>query len=281
MVKDVGDGDFDVEVIERSFEIPVLVDFWAQWCGPCRMLGPVLEQLAGESEGTFELVKVDTDKAPRTGTRYAIRSIPAVKLFVKGKPIAEFVGALPGGSIRKFLAEHLPSPADAKFEEGQQRLAGGDQAGARAAFEGALELHASHAKAHLALARLALDEGNAEQVEHHVEAIELGTPEREKAEFVRKARVFRDECEALGGAGAAAARTAIDEDDVDAWYALGCGHALAHRWQEALDCFLESVMRKPKHRDAAAHKAMLVVFGLIGRDHELTDPYQRKLQIYT
>jgi putative thioredoxin len=281
VIKEVGDGDFDVEVLERSHEIPVLVDFWAEWCGPCRMLGPVLEQIAEENEGRFELVKLDTDAAPHTATHYGIRSIPAVKLFVGGKVIAEFVGALPGGTIRKFLAEHLPSVADAKLSEGQAKLAADDHAGARAAFEAALALDPDHPKAHLALARLALDEGDATSVEQHVEAIDASTPEREQAGFVRKALVFRRECDAIGGRLAAEARVTADPKDVDAWYALGCCLAVEHQWQQALDAFLESVMRKNKHRDAAAHKAMLTVFGLLGRDHELTDPYQRKLQIYT
>lgn len=281
MIKEVSDGDFDVEVLERSHEIPVLVDFWAEWCGPCRMLGPVLEQIAEEHHGTFELAKLDTDAAPRTSARYGIRSIPAVKLFVGGKVIAEFVGALPGGSIRKFLAEHLPSEADARVAEGEARLAAAELPAARAAFEAALALHPAHPRAHLALARLALDEGDSTAVEQHVEAIDLAAPEREKAEFVRKAIAFHHEGQAIGGRAAAEARVAADPKDLDAWYALGCCLAVEHRWQEALDAFLESVMRRPKHRDAAAHKAILVVFGLLGRDHELTDPYQRKLQIYT
>jgi putative thioredoxin len=280
MVKEVSDADFDVEVLERSHEIPVLVDFWAEWCGPCRMLGPVLEQIA-EGDDRFELAKLDTDAAPRTAGSHGIRSIPAVKLFVKGKVVAEFIGALPGGRIRRFLDDHLPSEADARASEGDAKLAAGDLAAARAAFEAALALAPSHPAARLALARLALDEGDADAVEQHVEAIDATTPEHEKAAFVRKALAFRRECDAIGGRAAAEARVAADDKDLDAWYALGCCHAVEHHWQQALDAFLESVMRKNKHRDAAAHKAMLVVFGLLGRDHELTDPYQRKLQIYT
>lgn len=281
MATEAGDANFDVEVLERSHEIPVLVDFWAPWCGPCRMLGPVLEKIAEQGAGTFELVKIDVDQAPQVSARYRVQSIPAVKLFIGGKVAGEFVGALPGGTIRKFLAHHLPSPADAELEEGRRRLAAQDLAGAKAAFEAALGLDAAHPAAHLALARLALDEGDAAAVEQHVEAIALGTPERDQAEFVRKALVFRREHDAIGGQAAAEARVAADAEDLDAWYALGCCHAVAHRFQAALDAFLEGVMRKPKYRDAAAHKAMLVVFGLIGREHELTDPYQRKLQIYT
>lgn len=280
MVMEIGEAEFDAQVLERSHELPVLVDFWAEWCGPCRMLGPVLEEIA-EGDDRFALVKVDTDQAPKISARYGIRSIPAVKLFVKGKVVAEFVGALPGGSIRKFLDEHLPSEADAQFEAGRAKLVAGDLAGARTAFEAVLGLDAAHSGAHLALAQLALDQGDAAAVEQHAEAIPWGAPEHELAEFLRKAVVFRPECEAIGGEAAARARVEADEKDLDAWYGLGCCLAVAHRWQAALDAFLESVMRKNKYRDAAAHKAILVVFGLLGHDHELTDTYQRKLQIYT
>jgi putative thioredoxin len=280
MVKDVSDASFDVEVLERSYEVPVLVDFWAEWCGPCRMLGPVLEQIA-DGDPRFELAKVDTDAAPVAASRYEIRSIPAVKLFVKGKVVAEFVGALPGGSIRRFLEAHLPSEADEKVDEGRAALAAGDVEGARAALVAALELAPHHPEAHFGLARIAFDEGDAAAVEQHVDAIDLAAPARERAEFLRRALVLRAGAEAIGGRAAAEARVAADPKDLDAWYGLGCCLALEHRWQESLDAFLESIMRKPKHRGAAAHLAVLVIFGLLGHDHELTDPYQRKLQIYT
>src|SRR4029079_2734557 len=144
----VTEATFQSEVSQSTQ--PVLVDFWAEWCGPCRMLGPVLEEIAAENEGRFELAKLDTDAAPRTSAHYGVRSIPAVKLFVGGKVIAEFVGALPGGRVRKFLDENLPREPDARLSDGQTKLAAGDLSGARAAFEAALELDPSHPKAHLA-----------------------------------------------------------------------------------------------------------------------------------
>ncbi len=117
---DATDADFDARVLARSREVPVLVDFWAAWCGPCRVLGPVLEQVAGEYEGRVEVVKVDTDANQGVASRYGIRSIPAVKLFVGGAVAGEFVGAIPAGQVRAFLEEHLPNPAD---DEAAQALA--------------------------------------------------------------------------------------------------------------------------------------------------------------
>ena len=103
---DIGDDNFD-EVIKMSEEKPVLVDFWASWCMPCRMLGPVLERIAEESEGKFLLAKLNVDSNPVKSSEYGIMSIPSVKMFRKGKVVDEFVGALPESHIKKWLEKHI------------------------------------------------------------------------------------------------------------------------------------------------------------------------------
>ena len=109
---DVTEADFDTAVLARSREVPVLVDFWAPWCGPCRVLKPLLEKLAADYGGRFELAKLNSDEAPSVSARYAVRSIPAVKLFVDGQVVDEFTGALPEGQVRAFLDAHLPDEAE-------------------------------------------------------------------------------------------------------------------------------------------------------------------------
>ena len=119
-VKDVSTATFAAEVIERSRERPVVVDFWAAWCQPCRMIGPVLEQLAQEYRGKFLLAKLDVDANPQVSLAFRIQSIPAVMAFRDGRPVNEFIGAVPEASIRQFIESVLPSEADAVAAQAEQ-----------------------------------------------------------------------------------------------------------------------------------------------------------------
>ena len=117
----VGDDDFDQAVLERSREVPVLVDFWAPWCGPCRVIGPILERIADDMAGQLQLVKLNVDENPISAARFRVQSIPAVKLFADGKVRGEFVGAIPEAQIRAFLEENIPRQTGRKRPPRQVR----------------------------------------------------------------------------------------------------------------------------------------------------------------
>jgi putative thioredoxin len=278
-VSDVDAAGFPEAVIERSKDTPVLVDFWAAWCGPCRMLGPVLERIAAEPDAGFELVKVDIDANQSLAGQYAVSSIPAVKLFVDGKVAAEFLGALPESQVRAFLRQHIPSEADSAVAAGRALAKSGDGEAAKAAFETALAADDAHPGAHLELARLALARGDVDEVSGHIDAIDARADEYEQAQVLRAALDFAATCGEAGGEDACRARLTENEADLDARYELGACLAAAGRYREALDELLAVVSRDRKHRDEAARKAMVTIFGIVGIRSPLSDEYRDKLAL--
>jgi putative thioredoxin len=159
------DQSFDTDVIERSRTVPVVVDFWAEWCAPCRQLGPLLEQAVEETHGAVDLVKVDVDANPQVALRYRVQGIPAVKAFKDGRMVDEFTGAVPRVAVESFLRGLLPSEAD--------RLAAlGDEASIRRA----LELQPNHPAARAALVRL--ESGGDPVIAPALQALEEGETER-------------------------------------------------------------------------------------------------------
>ncbi len=150
--------DFQEEVIRVSHETPVVVDFWAEWCGPCRILGPVLERMAAKAEGRWQLAKVDTEAHPDLAAAYGIRSIPDVRLFVDGEPVDGFMGALPESAIQRWLDEALPQEVDrersAELARVEELIAQGEEAAAATALEGLLEGTPGDPELRFRLARL-------------------------------------------------------------------------------------------------------------------------------
>jgi putative thioredoxin len=243
VIKDVNEAEFMAEVVERSRERPVVVDFWAEWCGPCRQLGPALESAIQKREDKVDLAKVDVDSNQSLASAFGVQGIPAVKAFRDGKVVAEFTGAIPPAQIEQFLDGLVPSRAD-------ELAAAGDEASLREA----LEIDPRHPVAANQLGRLLLGRGDRD------EAVAL--LEQLAGDFIAEGLIAR----ATLGADA----DAEIEKAFAAWDA-GDPQAALEELQEVF-----SAEQDPDRRDLI-RKVMVAIFTELGPDHELAREHRRRL----
>jgi len=272
-VRDCTTATFEREVIEASRQHPVIVDFWAGWCGPCRVLGPTLERLARESNGAFSLVKVDVDENPELSQRFRVQGIPAVKAFVDGRQIDEFTGALPEAEIRRFLARIVPGPGAEAAKAGLALLSAGRTAEGEAELRRALALEPRQADALVALAKLEHAAGQPAEATRLLELVPPAEQDRRSAEL-SALRL------ALAAPPVEAARAAAEAapDDDEAKVALGRALAAAGSAEEAL-ALLVSIVERLGKRGAGddARRAMLEIFEAIGARSEPAERFRSQL----
>ncbi|MFN8483919.1 MAG: thioredoxin [Anaerolineae bacterium] len=276
-IMEVTERYFPSQVIQRSHQLPVVVDFWAPWCGPCRVLGPTLERLAQEADGAWALVKVNVDDAPDLAAAYGVQGIPAVKAFRNGKVVAEFVGAQPEGMVRQFLAGLAPSEAEVLADAGDALERTEQWEAAAGQYRAALEKKGDLAQALVGLGRVLLAQGQADEaVAALQQAVDDPTYGAAAAALLAEANVV-SQAQAAGSVEEARAKLAAEPKSVGAQYNLAMALAADGEYREALELLLGIVRRDRRWNDDAARRAMLSLFDLMGEDNPLTREYRNKL----
>ena len=290
LIKDSDTKSFVADVIEASQTVPVIVDFWATWCGPCKTLGPALEKAVIEAKGAVRLVKIDVDKNQPLAQQMRIQSIPAVYAFFQGRPVDGFVGAVPDSQIKSFVAklaelggaELGPSPVEEALEQAEAALEAGDHGTASAIFNQVLAHEPANVAALAGLTQALTAAGElkrAREVLARVPAPKL--PETSVAPAVAKATAALELAEqsagALGQLSELQAKVAADPKDWQSRYDLALALYAAGEQEKALDELLEIVQRNRPWNEEAARKQLVKFFEALGPAHPLTLSGRRRL----
>jgi putative thioredoxin len=274
--------DFKPVVIEGSMRAPVIVDFWAPWCGPCRALGPVLEKLEVEYQGKFTLAKINSDENQELAAQYGVRGIPNCKLFVDGRVVDEFTGVLPESAVRDFVTRWVPSGATPLVEEAKSRLIEDDVPGALELLDQALAIDPEDEEGALTRIEALLRAGRAAEAEEAAD--ELASPPHASRRPVRdtmRLATLKARAQLSSGQGAdleaLAKRAAQAPDDPQARLDYANALAATGDYRKALDELLAIVDADRSYGDEAARKAMLTIFEALGADSELARQYRREL----
>lgn len=281
IIKDATDASFMADVVDASRDVPVIVDFWASWCGPCRQLGPSLEKAVQAAKGKVKLVKVDIDKNPAYAGQLRVQSIPAVFAFVDGRPVDGFMGALPESQVKSFverLAKQGGGAGGSEIEElleiARESLEVNDLGGAAQAYAQALQIEPENAKALGGLARLYLQNGDAERAREIMAMAPDGAKDPD-LDSVRAALALAES--APSETAEFEQRLAANPDDQDARLELAKALAGSGRLQEAADHLLAMIEADREWNDQAARKQLLQVFEAAGPMSEVAKQGRRRL----
>ncbi|UCD69443.1 MAG: co-chaperone YbbN [Betaproteobacteria bacterium] len=275
-VTELNESEFQNAVVEESRKRPVLVDFWAPWCGPCRSLTPILEKLADEYAGQFLLAKINSDENQALAGELGVRGIPNVKAFYGGQMVDEFTGAMPEGMVRQFLERVLPSEAEKRRQAAMKAYESGEAEQALAGLDTAQLLEPDNDIIRMDRAEILLKLGRAAEADRLLNELSPLAAMEPRAEHLKAELTFADGEEATD-VGKLEARVSNDPQDLTARLALAKHYANQKLFERALQQLLEIVRTDRTFGDDVGRKTMLALFELLGNDHELASQYRRLL----
>lgn len=275
-VVEVTEANFEQEVLQKSQTVPVVIDFWAPWCAPCRQLKPVLEKLAAEFAGRFQLVTINTDEQLNLASAFRVQSIPWVLAFVQGQPVDQFMGVLPEAEVRTWLERLMPSPVDVLIAAAAE-LEDTEPALAESKYREALELDDQAVAAEIGIARVMLKSGRLEECQTRIAKLEARGFLEPDAERIKSELDVR--LAALETGGVDVARRAAEAQPGNLELQIQWADALAAGQQpgKALEILLEVVKRDRDGVGQSAKATMVKIFDMLGPASELVGQYRRKL----
>ena len=276
-ITDVTNETFQAQVVERSNEVPVVVDFWAEWCGPCQMLMPVLKKLVDEYDGKFVLAKVNTDEQRELAKTHGIRSLPTMHVYKNGERVEEVLAAQSEATIRILLDRYIERASDRIRSEAREAFAQGKHDEALALLENACQQEPDNHQLTLDHAKLCMRKGLLEKAETLIAGLPRNVRDETEAMCLRNLLDFALAVKDAPPIDALEITAASEPDNLEARYQLGASYVLNDRFEEALETFMHILQRDRSFRDDAGRKGLLAIFELLNNEGDLVAGYRRKL----
>lgn len=276
-IVEIDNASFQQNVIEKSKDVPVLVDFWADWCNPCRILMPVLAKLAEEYQGQFILAKVDTEANREIAEREAIRSLPTIRMYKFGQVVDEFNGALPEPQVRQFIEQHLLKQTDTLFQQALQALSQGDTAKAIEQLSNILQSDPQHLGAIIARAKIHMSMKQYNDAEQLLNKLSPASLDEDAVRELQAQLTFAKVVANAADISSLQQNIEQNPKDIEAWYQLGSQQVMSNNYEAALEAFLNVMKIDRKYNDDAGRKAILQVFSMLGESGPLVNRYRAKM----
>ena len=275
-IVDIDESNAAQYLIEESMQRPVVIDFWADWCGPCKSLTPIMEQLAQEYAGAFLLAKVNADEQQMISQQFGVRSLPTVMVMKDGQPVDGFAGAQPESAVREMLEKYLPSPFAAVLDEAAAKLEGGDAAGAVALLRGAYEDSAQRHDIAMMYAHALIEARRFDDAQVLLDAVAPLDRDAAYEQNVAQLNLAREAARSPELV-ALEEKLAADPENLDVREQLAVQYSAAGQYREALESFMAVLEVDKDHNDGATRKALLDTIASLGKGDPLAVEYQRRL----